>query len=170
MKIGNCLGVARVAMTRDLPEEQRQKRVAFPGFLASAFPRLLSWQPSGPESPPGFVSCLDSDWRRSGAGPDLGLGSPADVSRSPSSSPTPRNRAFAGSQEREITELHVPAFPRSLFPRFGAGAIAPILRDHHLRSFIDLTSCCHGEPRKAKQISSIFTPTVFSPIALLPVP
>src|SRR2546428_12746416 len=76
----------------------------------------LSWQLSGPESPPGFVSCLDSDWRRSGAGPDLGLGSPADVSRSPSSSPTSRNRAVAGSQERETTELHVPAFPRSLFP------------------------------------------------------
>src|SRR5207245_6737635 len=70
----------------------------------------LSWQLSGPESPPGFVSCLDSDWRRSGAGPDLGLGSPADVSRSPSSSPTSRNRAVAGSQERETTELHVPAF------------------------------------------------------------
>src|SRR2546426_5676295 len=76
----------------------------------------LSWQLSGPESPPGFVSCLDSDWRRSGAGPDLGLGSPADVSRSPSSSPTSRNRAVAGSRERETTELHVPAFPRSLFP------------------------------------------------------
>src|SRR5436190_21383779 len=40
-----------------------------------------------PELPPGFVSCLDSDGRRSGAGPDLGLGSPADIPRSPSSSP-----------------------------------------------------------------------------------
>src|SRR5439155_21092939 len=47
----------------------------------------LSRQPAGPELPPGFVSCLDSDRRRSGAGPDVGLGSPADIPRSPSSSP-----------------------------------------------------------------------------------
>src|SRR2546428_13763467 len=69
----------------------------------------LSWQLSGPELPPGFVSCLDSDWRRSGAGPDLGLGSPADVSRSPSSSPLRGvRRANYGSREPKL-RIELPA-------------------------------------------------------------
>src|SRR6266849_5109369 len=58
--------------------------------------RLRPGSRSGPELPPGFVGSLGSDRRRSGAGPDLGLGSPADVTaslepsgkRSPSSPPS----------------------------------------------------------------------------------